>query len=221
MKIVKKIQGMQKVTFLQCFLTVLAVALYLASNVITGRQITLPFGLISAGGLLLFPLTYILSDVFSEVYGYKWSRLTCIFSFIVQAIASIVFILTVALPYPETFTSNDAFITVLGTTPRVCLASLLAFYLGDLANDVVFKLMKKRHIKETKGFGWRAIMSSVAGGIVDGLVFAPVAFAGVLPIEVIVTMMFSSLPIKIAYEIILLPITVLVVKKVKKVERTN
>lgn len=208
-----------KISQLQCILTVVSIAFYLASNIITGRQIQLPFGLSNTGALLIFPITYILSDVFSEVYGYKWSRKTNWISFAIQLAIVAIFSLVIVLPYPSFFTNADAYTAVLGNAPIVLAGSLLAFVFGDWANDKVFAKLKEKHPNSSKGFSIRAVLSSLAGEAVDSLIFFPIAFGltgtpwGALP-----AMMATSTVMKVAYEILVLPITVLVVKKVKKYE---
>jgi len=209
---------MQKISKLQCILTVVSVSFYLASNVITGRQLQLPFGLTSAGGLLIFPVTYILSDVFSEIYGYKWSRFTNWISFAVQAVVMAIFLTTIRFPAPVWYQNTEAFNTVLGNTPRILLGSFLAFILGDWANDIVFAKMKEKHQSELKGFSFRAILSSFVGEIVDSSIFFPIAFAESTPINGLLNMMMTSVLMKVGYEIIILPLTNIVVRKVKDYE---
>lgn len=209
---------MRKISKLQCILTVVSVSFYLASNVITGRQLQLPFGLTSAGGLLIFPTTYILSDVFSEIYGYKWSRFTNWLSFAVQAVVMAIFLTTIRFPAPVWYQNTEAFNAVLGNTPRILLGSFSAFILGDWANDIVFAKMKERHQHELKGFSFRAILSSLVGEIVDSLIFFPIAFYGTTPLTGLMNMMATSVLMKVGYEIIILPITNVVVRKVKKYE---
>lgn len=209
---------MKKISRLQCILTVISVSFYLASNVITGRQLQLPFGLTSAGGLLIFPVTYILSDVFSEIYGYKWSRFTNWLSFAVQAVVMGIFLITIKFPAPVWYQNVDAFNAVLGNTPRILLGSFSAFIFGDWANDIVFAKMKENHKNDLKGFSFRAILSSFIGEIVDSLIFFPIAFAGTTPLAGLVNMMLTSVLMKVGYEIIILPVTNIVVRNVKKYE---
>lgn len=209
---------MKKISQLQCILTVISVSFYLASNVITGRQLQLPFGLTSAGGLLIFPVTYILSDVFSEIYGYRWSRLTNWISFGVQVVVMGIFMITIQFPAPVWYQNTEAFNAVLGNTPRILLGSFSAFILGDWTNDIVFAKMKEKHQNELKGFSGRAILSSLIGEIVDSLIFFPIAFAGSTPITGLVNMMLTSVIMKVGYEIIILPFTNLVVTKVRDQE---
>lgn len=209
---------MKKISTLQTILTIVFVTSLLVSNIITARQIEI-FGLALTGGILVFPITYILSDIFSEVYGYKWSRLTCYVGFVMNLLTSIIFLIVINSPYPEYFTSAEAYQIVLGNTPRILFASLLALLVGDFINDRVFKKLKAKHKHDHKGFGLRAIFSSFCGQLGDSLIFYPIAFLGTMPLMVIVEMGLFEITVKIVYEIIILPLTKIIVKKVSRHER--
>ena len=208
-----------KASFLQVCLTILFVSAMLISNVITSKQIQFPFGITMTGAIVIFPITYILSDVFSEVYGYKWSRVTCYFAFSMNLLMVLVFSLVIATPAPAYWQNQEAFATVLGSTPRVMGASLLAYVVGDFVNDRVFRKMKEKHSDELKGFGWRAIISSLVGELCDSLVFVPLAFLGQMPFKTLTTMVVCQVLLKTAYEVIVLPLTTLVAKKANKYEK--
>lgn len=206
------------ISMLQMILTLLAVVCLLISNIITAKQVLLPFGITMTGAVIIFPITYILSDLFSEVYGYKWSRLVCYLSFLANLLMVAVFSLVIITPSPDYWTNQDAFMTVLGSTPRVLIASFLAFIVGGLVDDLVFKKLKDKHPNDMKGFGFRAILSSLFGELVDSLIFLPIAFLGQMPLKTLAIMTILQVVIKTGYEIIILPITRLVVKKTMKYE---
>lgn len=208
----------ERISFLQVCLTIVFITAMLISNVITAKQVLLPGGITMTGAVFIFPITYILSDVFSEVYGYKWSRITCYFAFSMNLFMVIVFGLVILTPAPSYWTNQEAFATVLGSTPRVMGASLLAYVIGDFVNDRVFRKMKEKHSNELKGFGVRAIVSSFFGELCDSLVFLPIAFIGLMPLETLATMIVCQVHIKTGYEIVILPLTTLVAKKAKKYE---
>lgn len=208
-----------RASFLQVCLTILFVSAMLISNVITSKQIQLPFGITMTGAIVIFPITYILSDVFSEVYGYKWSRVTCYFAFSMNLLMVLVFSFVIKTPAPSYWTNQEAFATVLGSTPRVMGASLLAYVIGDFVNDRVFRKMKAKHSDELKGFGWRAIVSSFFGEFCDSLVFLPIAFLGQMPLKTLATMTVCQVLIKTSYEVVILPLTTLVAKKANKYEK--
>lgn len=209
----------EKISFLQLFLTLLFVVSLLISNIITSKQVLLPFNITMTGAVFIFPITYILSDVFSEVYGYKWSRITCYLAFFFNLFMVLIFSAVIITPAPSYWTNQEAFQTVLGNTPRILASSLLAFVIGDLVNDKIFKKMKEKHPNDHKGFGFRAILSSLCGELVDSLIFLPLAFLGQMPIQTLAVMTVMQVLIKTGYEIIILPITRLVVTKVSSKEK--
>lgn len=208
----------EKVSSLQITLTLLLILCLVLSNIIVVKSIDL-FGvkaLANTASILVFPITYILSDVFSEVYGYKWSRKTATWAFLGTALCSLIFTLTIALPGNDAWTNQEALVTILGNTPKILLASLLAFWFGDWANDKVFQFMKQRS-KNGKGFIYRAIGSSLVGKYVDGIIFTFIGLS-FLPLSTKLIMVANCPFIQVALETILFPITNFVSKKVKKIE---
>ena len=131
---------------------------------------------------------------------------------------SLVFIAVINMKAPEYFTNTDAYSTVLWNTWRVLFASLLAYVIWDLVNDRVFQNMKLKHPNDNKGFGWRAILSSLAWETVDSWIFIPLAFIGTMPNGALIIMVVTQIMLKVLYEIIVLPITIVVTKKTQKYE---
>ena len=115
---------------------------------------------------------------------------------------------------------QDAFKTTLGSAPRIVTASLTAYVLGDLANDRLFRRLKSKHPNDNEGFGFRAIISSFVGEFVDCLVFLPLAFYGTMPFTNLIVMTFTQVFLKVGYEVIFLPLTTLIVKKVDTYEKS-
>lgn len=206
-----------KVSFLQLMLTVVFVSSLMISNIIVGKQIDI-FGMTVPSAVFIFPIIYILSDVFSEVYGYKWSRTTCYIAFCMNLLMVVVFTLVIMAPFPEYFGNQSAYEIVLGNTPKILLASSLGFIAGDFVNDRVFRAMKSKYPDSHEKFGLRAIVSSFFGEITDSLIFMPIAFIGVLPIEAIIQMFVIQVSFKVIYEIIALPLNKRVVRKVSELE---
>lgn len=206
------------VSELQLGLTLLFVVALVVSNIITSKQVLLPFNITMTGAVFIFPITYILSDLVSEVYGYRWSRLTCYFGFVANLFAALVFSAVIQSPAPSYWQNQEAFQTVLGSTPRVLVASLLAFVIGDFVNDQIFARMKRKYPDSIKGFGARAIFSSLMGELVDSLVFLPLAFWGLMPVQTLVIMTLSQVVIKTGYELVILPFTTIAVKLVSRYE---
>ena len=207
----------KKMSPLFCMLVVIFTVCMLLSNMIANKQLAIgPWN--TPAGVLVFPITYILSDVFSEIYGYKWSRRTAWIGFGMNLFMVFIFQLTIRIPGPVWFEDQEAFEVVLGNTPRLLIAGLAAYMFGDWANDRVFRKMKGNDT-EGRGFKVRAILSSFCGELVDSCIFMPCAFLGTLPVEQLPQMILIQVVIKVGYEILILPLTSLIVKKVRDYEK--
>lgn len=198
---------MKKPSNLKTILTVLFTVCLILSNIVTVKQVQLPFGITVTGAMVVFPVTYILSDVFSEIYGYRWSRATCYIAFAMNLFTVLVFQLVIAMPAPSYFEGQEALEMILGSVPRVLASSMMGLLAGDFVNDRVFRAMKKRHPDELKGFGTRAILSSLAGEAADSAVFIPLAFIGTMPVGAMIIMGVSEVCVKVLYEVAVLPMT--------------
>lgn len=198
---------------LKLILTVIFIAALLISNVITWRQILLPFWITMTWAIIIFPITYILSDVFSEVYWYRWSRITCYLWFACNLVMSLIFLAVINMKAPEYFANVEAYSLVLWNTRRVLCASLLAYVIWDFVNDKIFQKMKSRHPKDNKWFWRRATLSSFVWEIVDSWIFIPLAFIGTMPTNTLLIMIVTQVVLKVLYEIIILPLTIFVTKK--------
>ena len=205
------------VSYLQLILTATFIVALMVSNIIVGKQIDF-MGMTVPSAVFVFPIIYILSDVFSEVYGYKWSRTTCYLAFCANLFMVIIFALVILAPYPEYFGNQGAFEIVLGNTPKILLASSLGFIAGDFVNDRVFRALKRKYPDSHEKFGFRAIVSSLFGELTDSLIFMPIAFIGILPTEAIIQMFVIQVSFKVLYEIIALPLNKCVVRKVSELE---
>lgn len=213
-----KTNGDVKISRLQLILTVLSVSCLLISNIVVSKQMLLPFGIVMTCSNLVFPLTYVLSDVFSEVYGYKWSRFTCYLGFGMNLLMALVLQLSISLPYPTYWENQVQFQTIFGTSFRILIASFFAFIVGDLINDKIFDVMKKR---SESNFFLRAIFSSVAGQFADSAIFCSIAFIGIMSAEDIIALLVAEIVLKTAYETLILPLTSIVVKKVSEYEKRS
>lgn len=188
----------------------------LLSNIIANKQFAIgPWN--TPAGVLVFPITYILSDVFSEIYGYKWSRKTAWIGFGMNLFMVIIFQITIAIPGPVWFENQQAFVTVLGSTPRLLIAGLVSYMLGDFVNDRLFRFLKNKDTLNKK-FSIRAILSSFCGELVDSCIFIPCAFIGTIALDQLPQMIVIQVVIKVGYEIVILPVTNLIVKKVRNYE---
>lgn len=169
------------------------------------------------GGTIVFVVTYVLSDVFSEVYGYKASRFTSWLGFALNLFAVLMLQIAIWLPAPEWFQFSEEFELVLGQAPRILFAGMLAYICGDWLNDIVFQKMREKHGVGNR-FALRAILSSACGEAVDSTLFTIVAFAGVIPFSEMPSTIITLVILKTAYEVVILPITTICVKKVQAYE---
>ena len=175
----------------------------------------------SVGGIalpcavIIFPISYILNDCFAEVWGYRASRLVIWTAFAMNFFVVLAGWLAVALPGASFWDGAEHFDYMFNMAPRVVGASLLAFLAGSHLNSMVISKMKIS--SEGRRFGVRAILSSLAGELVDSLVFMPIAFWGT-PVRTLAMMMLAQVSFKVLYEILILPVTAAVVRKVKASE---
>lgn len=209
------------VSVLQVVLTILFVGVLMISNIISARLFNL-FGFGMTCAVIVFPITYILSDLFSEVYGYKWSRFTCYLAFSINLLAVGVFYLANSLPAVIPLQA-EAFKSVLLGTFACSMASFIAFIVGDFVNDKIFAKMKQNHkgLTNHKGFAFRAILSSFAGELVDSCIYLPLAFLvfnPIMSVADVLIMITLQVTLKTCYEALILPLTTFITKKVSKYE---
>jgi uncharacterized integral membrane protein (TIGR00697 family) len=193
------------------------VALLLISNI--GAVKLIEFGpFITDGGAFLFPLVYIVGDVLAEVYGWKAARRAIVLAFAMSALAALTFFLVQISPPAEAWENQAAFEAVLGFVPRIVLASILGFLVGQLLNAYVLVWIKRR-TKERK-FWARLLGSTVVGELADTVVFCTIAFYGVITGGDFITYVVVGFAYKTAVEVILLPVTYRVIAFVKRREPT-
>ncbi len=187
----------------------------LLSNIIAGKLIVIG-KMVLPGAVILFPLAYIFGDVLTEVYGYRRARLIIWIGFACNILMVGVFFLVMVIPSPEFFAGEDAFATVLGMTPRVVMASLTAYLLGEFSNAAVLSRMKV--LTRGKWLWTRTIGSTLIGEGLDTIVFITVCFWGILPNAILMQMVLYQYLFKVAFEIIATPLTYLLVKWLKHQE---
>jgi uncharacterized integral membrane protein (TIGR00697 family) len=170
-------------------------------------------------GVILFPISYILNDIIAEVWGYSKARVIIWAGFGMNLLAVFFFTIAIALPPAPFWDKQESFVSIIGTTPRIVLASLAAYLAGSFLNAYVLSRMKIK--SKGKYFGVRAIVSTLAGEGLDSLLFITIAFSGIFPIDTIIAMIITQALLKTTYEIIILPVTSFAVVKIKKIEGTN
>ena len=199
------------------------VAILLLSNVLGAGKVAevvlpgvgpWPFG----AGILFFPLSYIIGDVLTEVYGYARARRVIWAGFIATAFMAFMSWVVVALPPAPSWTNQGAYETVFGQVPRIVFASMVAFWAGEFVNAYVLARMKVwtggKHL-------WtRTIGSTVVGQGVDSLLFYPLAFWGAegWTTDLVVTVLFTQWALKVGWEVLLTPVTYAVVGFLKRRE---
>ncbi|MBO4535764.1 MAG: queuosine precursor transporter [Bacteroidales bacterium] len=172
-----------------------------------------------SGAVVIFPISYIINDLLTEVYGYRRAMLVIWMGFILSAFVALAAQLVCWLPaplYPESQEVAESFNRLFGLIPRTTVASLLAFILGSQMNAFVMSKMKVA--TKGRGFGWRAILSTVAGELSDSVIFYPLAFAGVMPAGAIVSIILTQVTVKTLYELLILPLTSYIARRLKKAE---
>jgi uncharacterized integral membrane protein (TIGR00697 family) len=193
----------------------LFVAVLLISNVASSKILRLgPFTF--DGGTLLFPVSYIFGDILTEVYGYRRSRRVIWVGFFSAFLMSAVFIIVGALPPAEGWEGQGAYERILGWTPRIVAASLVAYLAGEFSNAYTLARMKIR--TEGRWLFLRTIGSTLVGQGVDTFLFVGLAFTGVLPGSLLLAVFLSNYIFKVCFEAAATPITYLVVNHLKKVE---
>ena len=203
-----------------------AVCLVLVSNIISQKFFSFPLlGLpvtTDVGTLLLFPFTYILSDVLTEVYGYAASRRVVWYAFAANLLAAGLYTASVALPFSPEFTNQQAFSAVLGQVPGLVVASLAGSWFGSFANDSVLASLKIWMMDWDPRHRWlplRTIGSTIVGELVDTSIFVGVAVLfGVFPATALVSLIVSQWLIKNLVEVVFTPLTVLAIRAIKKYE---
>ena len=197
-----------------CFVTFLLISNISATKLIAFHIGSIP--LVFDGGAILFPLTYVLGDVLSEVYGFAKTRRVIIIGFALSITASLVFWLVQIAPPADGYQNQAAFEAVLGFVPRIVLASLLGYIVGQLLNSKVLVVIKdrwgERHL-------WaRLVGSTLVGELFDTAVFCTVAFLGVISGSEFLSYIVLGYVWKVGVEVVLLPWTYVVIRFVKRHE---
>lgn len=202
--------------FLTAFVTLLIV-----SNVIAGRLVDV-WGIVATSAMFLFPLSYVIGDIIPEVYGYSTARKMVWFGALANVIMLCMFWFANSLPAPVFFADGKAaYSMVLGAVPRVVLFSILAYLAGSFVNATILAKMKVWMVKWDPKHKWlalRTIGSTVFGEGVDSLIFIFGVFLFVLPFQAVLGMFLIQWLVKVLVEVVMTPVTYVVVSKVKKAE---
>ena len=207
-----------KVSVLFMLFSILFCVCLIAANVLETKQIA--FGSISlTGGLIVFPVSYIINDCVCEVWGYKKARLLIWTGFAMNFFFVSLGAICDAIPGAPYWTNDEGFHAVFGLAPRIAFASFLAFVCGSFVNAYIMSKMKLS--SGGKNFSLRAVVSTIFGESVDSIIFFPLALWGVVPTEELPWLMLWQVILKTAYEIVVLPLTIRVVSYVKRHEQVD
>ena len=200
------------------------VAILIISNIVSVKAVQIPILFTKNhfsfdGGTLLFPISYIFSDILTEVYGYERSRRVIWSGFAGLVLMTLVIWLVGAIPADPSWKDQASYQTILMAVPRIAVASIIAYFAGEFSNSYILSKMK---IWTRGKYLWtRTIGSTVVGEFVDSLLFVTVAFAGVWPNSLVIQVLISNYVFKTLYEIVATPLTYAVTGWLKKKENED
>ncbi|HMF54384.1 MAG TPA: queuosine precursor transporter [Edaphobacter sp.] len=199
-------------------LTTAFVVILLVSNLVAQKVCLIgPFAV--SGAVLLFPITYIFGDVFTEVYGFAASRRAIWLGFFGTVLLYLMGAITIALPAAPGWHNQQAFAAVFGFIPRILAASLVAFWAGEFANS--YTMARLKLITNGRKLWTRTIGSTVVGQAVDTVLVITLTFVGTVPIRTLANMIVTGYALKVGYEVMATPLTYLVINWLKKVEHVD
>jgi queuosine precursor transporter len=199
-------------------LTTAFVVILLVSNLVAQKICLLgPFAI--SGAVLLFPITYIFGDVFTEVYGYAASRRAIWLGFFGMVLLYVMGVIVIKLPSAPGWQNQQAFTTVFGFIPRILIASLIAFWAGEFANS--YTLARLKLVTNGRMLWTRTIGSTVVGQAVDTILVITLTFGGIYPVSVLLNTMATGYALKVGYEVIATPLTYLVINWLKRAEHSD
>ncbi len=195
------------------------VCVLLCANLIGASKVASVSGFSFGAGVLFFPISYIFGDVLTEVYGYARARRVVWAGIGAMGFATFMSWFILMLPPAEGWAHQAAFETVFGSTWRIVLGSVIAFFCGEFCNS--FVLAKMKILTKGKMLWSRTIGSTIVGEGVDTLIFYPIAFYGSWPNELLLAVMFNNYLLKTGWEIVVTPFTYIAVNWLKKAEQED
>lgn len=203
------------VSVLFLFYSILFCVCLITANVLETKQISLGVFNIT-GGLIVFPVSYIINDCVCEVWGYRKARLLIWLGFAMNFLFVLFGAIADAIPGAPYWHNDEGFHAVFGLAPRIAAASFVAFLVGSFVNAYVMSRMKIN--SDGRNFSLRAILSTIFGEGADSLIFFPLALYGVVPTAELPIFIVTQVVLKTLYEVVVLPLTIYVVKKTKLIE---
>jgi queuosine precursor transporter len=209
-------------------LTTMFVVILLVSNLIAQKVCLIgPFSVARwsigpfavSGAILLFPITYIFGDIFTEVYGYAASRRAIWLGFFGTALLYLMGAVVIALPAAPGWKNEQAFATVFGFIPRILAASLIAFWAGEFANS--YTMARLKLFTNGRKLWTRTIGSTVVGQAVDTVLVITLTFGGIYPARILLNIIVTGYVLKVGYEVLATPLTYLVINWLKRAEQAD
>lgn len=194
------------------YLTGTFCALIIASNILATKTLKVEFIMLPCS-IMTFPILFIVNDILSEIYGYKMAKNVIYLGFILNIIAVILY--SIAIMLPSDSPNAEAFSSILSTTPRLFIAGLISYLMGNIINSKIMVVLKEKY---NDYLFVRCIASTVVGEAIDSIIFITVSFYGVFPGELIITMICCQVVFKVLYEIIAYPITRKIIIFVKRLD---
>jgi uncharacterized integral membrane protein (TIGR00697 family) len=196
----------------------LFVAVLLISNVASSKILQLG-AFTFDGGTILFPISYIFGDILTEVYGYRRSRRVIWVGFACAGLMAGIFALVGALPPAEGWENQEAYLAILGTTPRIVGGSLIAYFVGEFSNS--YTLAKMKILTQGRWLWTRTIASTLVGEGIDTILFVTIAFAGTLPWPLFWSVIASNYVFKCGLEAAMTPVTYRITNFLKQAENED
>ncbi|WP_323735792.1 queuosine precursor transporter [Methanosphaera sp. ISO3-F5] len=204
-------QNQYNKTEVYALLTGIATASLIISNILAFKTFTM-LDIVLPTAVIIFPVIYIVNDVLAETYGFQKARQVILLGFIMNFLAVILYNIAIILPAPVFFEGAEAFQMVLSNSLRVLVASFSAYLIGSLVNAYVMVYLKKKFDKYLFA---RCILSTICGEGLDAIIFITIAFIGTMPIGVLLTMIIAQAAFKTVYEIIVYPLTKMIISKIR------
>ena len=210
------IKGNKTVSMTFLLIAATYVTCLLLSNIIAGKMWAVTENITLPAAVILFPVTYIFGDIFTEVYGFKKARVIIWLGFACSFFAVGIYLITIALPHPGFWDGQEAYATVMGTTPRVAVASFAGYLFGEFSNSIVLSKLK---VKTNGSKLWlRTILSTIVGEGFDSVIFITISFWGTMDNSTVLQMILFQYLFKVIYEVLFTPVTYKIVDVVKKKE---
>ena len=184
----------------------------IVSNILATKTLEFEFIALPCS-ILTFPVLFIVNDILSEIYGYKMTRDVIYLGFIINIIAIALYHL--AMAFPSSSPNAPSFAMLLSTTPRLFIAGIISYMLGNILNSKVLVKLKERYNDQ---LFVRCILSTAIGETVDSIIFISISFVGVLPNDLILTMICCQIVFKVLYELLAYPVTRKVIMHIRTLD---